>query len=322
MLKIIALVFAWGISILMFKQFLNFSNELSVFIFIIGIMMILRFRKSLFVNIFPPTLLFALLAYVATIQASNDHNWRSEVSKLAKIEINNHIASIQNLRSFQWHDADKATSNWLTRNYDLNSLVELNLIIEPFKDSQYMAHAMLDFDFGDQGHVIVSVEARKEQDEEYGLIAGAIRQFELIYIFGDEQDLLGLRAIGRKSTLHLYPIKAEPSFIISLFKDLANSANKLHDEPTFYRTLRDNCTTTLVKHIDRQYKQHIGLRMETIFPAKAGELLYKLDRMDTNLAYPQVYEASRIDHLVRNYWGQEDFSSKLHAAVETAYLAK
>ena len=66
----------------------------------------------------------------------------------------------------------------------------------------------------------------------------------------------------------------------------------------FYRTLRDNCTTTLVEHIDRHYQQKIGLRMETIFPAKAGELLHELGRMDTNLSYIEAYEASRIDHLV------------------------
>jgi len=166
MLKIFVLIFVWSISVLMLQQFLDFSNKLSVIVLIIGIMMIFRFRKSLFINCIPPIILFVSLAYITTIQASNDRNWRSEVSKLAKIEINNHIANIQNIRNFKWHDADKTTSNWLSRNYDLNKLVGLNLIIEPFEDSQYMAHAMLDFDFSDQGHVIVSVEARKEHDEE------------------------------------------------------------------------------------------------------------------------------------------------------------
>ena len=62
--------------------------------------------------------------------------------------------------------------------------------------------------------------------------------------------------------------------------------------------------------------------METIFPAKAGELLYKLDRMDTTLSYPQAYEVSRIDHIVRKYWGQEDFSTNLYAEVGAAYTSK
>ena len=147
-----------------------------------------------------------------------------------------------------------------------------------------------------------------------------MRQFELIYIFGDEKDLLTLRALVRGSALHLYPIQAEPEFIAALFKDLAMSANALHDEPKFYRTLRDNCTTTLVEHIDRQYQEKIGIRMETIFPAKAGELLHELGRMDTNLSYQQAYEASRIDHLIVKYRDeQKNFSSLIHADSELAY---
>ncbi len=105
-----------------------------------------------------------------------------------------------------------------------------------------------------------------------------------MYIFGDEKDLLTLRALQRGSALHLYPIKADQDFIVSLFKGLALSANVLHDEPKFYRMLRDNRTTTLVEHIDRHYQQQIGSRLETIFPAKAGELLYKLGRMDSSLS--------------------------------------
>jgi len=136
---------------------------------------------------------------------------------------------------------------------------------------------------------------------------------ELVYVFGSEQDLLTLRAVHRESNIHLYPIKADTEFMISLFRDLARSANELHSKPQFYRTLRDNCTTTLVRHIDRHYQQKIGIRMETIFPAKAGELLYELGRMDTQLLYQQAYQASRIDSLVKKYQLEEDFSSLLHA---------
>ena len=60
--------------------------------------------------------------------------------------------------------------------------------------------------------------------------------------------------------------------------------------------------------------------METIFPAKAGELLYDLGRMDTNLFCQQAYEASRIDHLIVNYRDEEkNFSSLIHPDSELAY---
>ncbi len=318
-MKLIVVILIWVMNVLMLHHFLNISSKLSLFIFIVGVMILVGFRKKALISLFPPITMAILLVWMSTIQASNNREWRADVVNLPKIMINNDTVMVQNFRNARW-DGSKQVIRWENRKYDLTKLSGLNLIVEPFSDSKFMAHTMLNFEFGEQGNIIVSVEARKEVLEEYSLVAGAIRQFELIYIFGDEKDLLTLRAIERDSALHLYPIKADQKFIVSLFKDLAKSANALHDEPVFYRTLRDNCTTTLVEHMDRHYQQKIGMRIETIFPAKAGELLHKLDRMDTMLSYPQAHEASRIDHLVIKYRDEEKrFSSLLHADSDLAY---
>ena len=341
MIKHSLLILIWGINVLMLHHFLDLSGRLSVFLFLASLMVWARFRKQLFITVVPPIMLIGILVWFSTIQASNDREWRTDVSVLPKIDISNEIVTIHNLRNAIWNNPRTFSPNWETRDYDLNKLRSLDLIIEPFNNSKLMAHTMLSFGFEDQGHVIVSVEARREIQEEYSLVAGALRQFELIYVFGDEKDLLTLRALVRGSALHLYPIKAEPEFIVTLFKDLAVSANTLHDKPQFYRTLRDNCTSTLVEHIDRHYQQTIGLRTEVIFPAKAGELLHKLGRMDTHLSYDKAYQVSRIDHIVRELRREElanmpeaahtdylipegeyrdlSFSSKLHARSSMAY---
>jgi hypothetical protein len=313
MFKLFVLSIIWGLSVLMLQHFLDYSSKLSLFIFIVGTMLLLRFRKRNFINSIPPLMFVAMLIWLATIQASNEKDWLEEISLLPNIKIQNDDVTIENYRNFAWHDINHSDQRWETRSFDLNKLRSLSLIVAPFHESKYMAHTMLDFEFEGQGNVIISVETRKEKGEEYSLVAGALRQLELIYVFGSERDLLTLRAVHRGSKLHLYPIKADHEFIVALFKDLAESANALHESPQFYRTLRDNCTTTLVKHIDRHYQQKIGLRVETIFPAKAGELLYELDRMDTKLPYQQAFVASRIDGLVKKYQHEDDFSSRLHA---------
>jgi len=241
----------------------------------------------------------ACVIWLSTIQASNHLDWLDEVSVLPKVVINDSEVTITNFRNFAWEGINSSDLNWETRTYDLNLLNGISLIVVPFHDSQYMAHTMLVFEFESTHNIIISVETRKEKNEQYSLVAGALRQLEIIYVFGSEKDLLTLRAVHRESKLHMYPIKADKAFIVNLFKDLANSANALHEKPQFYRTLRDNCTTTLVEHIDRHYQQKIGLRIETIFPAMAGRLLHDMGRMDTELSYSQAYEASRIDHIVR-----------------------
>ena len=318
-MKQILLIFIWVMNVSILQHFLNLTSKVCLFIFIVGVMILIGFRKKLMINFLPPLILLGLIGWLSTIQASNDREWHVEVAKLPIITINNEKIIVNNLRNATWHQSE-LNINWENRNYDLSNLSSLDLVVEPFNDSTLMAHTMLVFGFGEQGNLVVSVEARKEAYEEYSLVAGALRQFELIYIFGDEKDLLSLRALQRGSALHMYPIKADTEFIVSLFRDLANSANALHTQPTFYRTLRDNCTTTLVQHLDRHYNQEIGIRFETIFPAKAGTLLHKLERMDTDMSYDEAHKASRIEHLVEKYRNEEEgFSIKLHADLAQAY---
>ncbi|QMU62279.1 MAG: DUF4105 domain-containing protein [Gammaproteobacteria bacterium] len=318
-MKNLLLMLIWGMNTLMLHHFLNFPRKLGLFIFLAGIIVLFVFGKKLYISIVPPLILVVLLIWLSTIQASNDLDWLTEVSVLPRINIEDDVITIEKFRNFTWQDINSSDQNWETRSYNLSKLKSLSLIVVPFHDSKYMAHTMLDFEFADQGHVIISVESRKEKNEAYSLVAGALKQLELIYVIGSERDLLTLRAVHRGSKIHLYPIKAEPEFMNSLFNDLSKSANSLNAKPQFYRTLRDNCTTTLVKHIDRHYQQKIGLRLETIFPAKAGELLHELGKMDTHLPYYQAYEASRIDHIVNEYQDEENFSSKLHARINLAY---
>lgn len=206
--------------------------------------------------------------------------------------------TVVNFRDFK-RSVDAVDPVFITEVFDLSRLNQLDLIVEPFKDSDYLAHTMLRFGFSDNKSLIVSVEARREEHETYSLFKGFFRQFELIYLFGSEADLLRLRAVFRKTRIYQYPIKADPKFMADLLKDLAQSANDLHQTPRFYRSIRDNCTTTLVKHFDRLGPQKIGLRKETILPAMTGKLLYQTGYMDTNLTYEQAKEYFRIDQKIK-----------------------
>lgn len=245
-------------------------------------------------------LFLLMLIIVGTLKPRNDLNWLVAHSILPKLTLSNNNITIQNYRNFEWRNTSEAKQTiWEHRSYDLSKLNQLDLVVEPFKDSDFLAHVMLRFHFQDQGTVIVSVEARQEKGESYGLIPGSFRQFEIIYIFGSERDLMDLRAYHRGTRLYAFPVKAERQFIVDLFKDLATAADQLRTEPQFYRSIRDNCTTTLVKHVDRHYERPIGLRYETIFPALTGKLLYDWDYMDTELTYKEAKEQFRVDHLIR-----------------------
>lgn len=254
-------------------------------------------RKVFIFSLISVFLIFCV--WFLSLKPSNMRSWAVEFSRLPKIEISGHQIVIKNFRDFKWQNARVFEPVFTNEVFDLSKLERLDLIVEPFQDSDYLAHTMLRFGFSDHNSLIVSVEARREDHETYSLPAGFFRQFELIYVFGSEEDLLGLRAIARKARLYRYPIKADQRFMADLLKDLARSANSLNQTPKFYRSILDNCTTTLVKHFDRLAPQRIGLRKETILPAMTGKLLYQMGYMDTDLSYEQAKEHFRIDQTIR-----------------------
>lgn len=252
--------------------------------------------------------LLVFLGFIVMLQPSNHRHWDTDVSVLPKINIDEDQIVIDGFRNFRWDQEGLINAEWDVRTFNLEAIESLALIVEPFKDSDLMAHTMLQFGFADGQKIIVSVEARKEKNEKYGLIQGAMRQFELIYIFGDEHDLLPLRAIHRQAHVYIYPIRADKKFIRNLLLDLIQSANALHTQPQFYRSISDNCTTTLVQHIDRHVAgQKIGLRFETLFPAQTGKLLHRMGFMDTDLSYEEAKKYFRVDDDIRKKFFNSDF---------------
>jgi hypothetical protein len=52
--------------------------------------------------------------------------------------------------------------------------------------------------FGDDRYLCLSVEARKEVGERYSVLLSFFCRFELIYVIGDERDLVRLRTAASR----------------------------------------------------------------------------------------------------------------------------
>jgi len=272
---------------------------------------IIRFKPSWWVELAGFDLCLAAVIWYAVRSPSNNREWWPELSVLPETNRSGKHLTITGFREFDWHPDGGFDARWTRRTFDLEKLDRLEFVVVPFGDSERMAHTMMIFGFSDGNRVVVSVEVRKEIGEEYGILPGMLKQFELIYLFGSEHDVLGVRAVARGERIYAYPVRAEPDFIRALFTDLTESANSLHLRPRFYRSIRDNCTTTLVREIERVTGGKIGLQPEILFNARAGELLHRRGNMDTRLNYRQAREHFRIDHLIRDHIDDPDFPAKI-----------
>ena len=170
---------------------------------------------------------------------------------------------------------------------------------------------MLSFGFGPERRVVISIEARREDGEKFGVIPGTYKQFELFYQINDERDALTLRALQPDSNLYVYPIKASPEFIRELFLDMVGKAGHLVDNPEFYHSLKANCTTKLFEHVNRKLPKPLKFRSEILFPSGAGKLLHELGWMDTELDYEAAKERFRLADKVREFAAHPEFSKKI-----------
>jgi len=255
----------------------------------------------------------AVIGMLLFVRASNDREWRLEnrIQPTATTDAATGVVAVKGMRAFQWRTRSDYTPAWIDRAFQLADADSLDLIIEPLGDSNYFAHSMLSFGFGEGGHVVISVEVRCEKGERFGLLPGLYGQFELMYQVLDERDALTLRALDPRSHLYIYPVRATPEFIRHLFVDMLTEANSLAERPRFYHSLRANCTTKLFDHMNHVIDKPIKYRKEVLFPSMAVELLAEMGWLMSELPVDEAKREARSAARVRQFADAPDFSERI-----------
>lgn len=242
---------------------------------------------------------------------SNDRPWSPDQERLTTVEVDGDAVTVHNVRNTTYRSTEDFDVHWEERRYDLRELDSVWFVVEPFSEGAQTAHTLLSFGFGDE-YLAVSVEIRKEVGESFSVLSGMLRQFELMYVFGDEHDLIGLRANHRQDPVFVYPMKASPEAIRALFLDMTSRANELAAEPAFYNTLTANCTTTLVDHVNKLAPDTIpSWSSRVLLPGNSDELVWELGLIDSELPFPEVRERHRINDAAAAWADAPDFSLRI-----------
>ena len=92
-----------------------------------------------------------------------------------------------------------------------------------------IGHTFLSFMFDNAPPLSVSIETRPEVGEGYSPIASMFKQYELIYVVGDERDLVRLRTNYRDEEVFLYHLTVSPEAARRLFLVYLERINELYD---------------------------------------------------------------------------------------------
>lgn len=247
-----------------------------------------------------------------SIRPSNDRVWAAEQSRLAEARFEDDLVTIRNVRDFRWPAEGPPEERWTERTYDLSRIETVWFVLTPFAaEWRGPAHAFLSFGFADSQYVAVSVEARREEGETYSISKGLLKRFEIVYIVGDEQDLIGSRALRQHDEVYVYPIRATPDGVRRLFVDMLRSANELIEQPEFYGSIRNNCTTRILRHVNAIIEQPIHWEWRILLPGYSDELAMSRGLIDTTLPLDSARTRYRVNERVREYLGRRDFGTRI-----------
>jgi hypothetical protein len=253
----------------------------------------------------------AIWLYWLTIRPSHDREWSADQALLPQARVDGQRVTVRNVRHCDYVSDANYTVRYYDKTFDLSAPAKLYFVVEPFGPLPGAAHTFLSFRFGDE-FLAVSVEVRREQGETFSLLEGMFKQFEIMYVLGDERDLVLLRANIRNNPVYVYPIRATPAEVRSLFLDVLTRVNRLREQPEFYHTLTNTCTTNIVRHMNKLTERPVpAFRLPVLLPGLADRLAYGRGLIDTELPFAEARRRFLINGRARRHAASEDFSMKI-----------
>ena len=305
-----SLITAWAAAALYFDlphPALKHGLAIVYLVVVFGILFIFRARW--------PALLAAVVAFVCvltwwlSLKPSNNREWQPDVSETAWAEINGERITLHNVRNCDYRAEFDYTPHWETRTVDLSHLRGIDIFIT-YWGSPWIAHPIVSFDFGDEGHVAMSVETRKEVGETYSAVRGFFRYYELIYTIADERDVVRLRSNYRHGEdVYLFHSLATPEQARPIFLDYLARANRMRDHAEWYNALTNNCTTNIAQHVAKARGTPSRWDWRIILNGKADEMMYERGDLATGgLPLAQLKQQALINPAAQAANDSPDFS--------------
>jgi hypothetical protein len=124
---------------------------------------------------------------------SHDRIWRPEQAILPYADLSDTRVIVHHVRDARY----RSNSDYDVRHRDIefqwDEIVGVDFLLSPFPNNSWLAHTMLSFRRHHGNPLVVSIEARLEQNEKYHPWDGARRRYELMYVLAEETDVIPLR---------------------------------------------------------------------------------------------------------------------------------
>jgi hypothetical protein len=265
------------------------------------------------------SLLFSALYavyYFGFIRPDNSQVWSLEQDRKPVVSIERDTVNVKNVRNFTWRSDADFDMGWYERTYDLSKLDSMYYVVASLPHWEAVAHVFVCFAFSDGQHVAISVEGHRLKGRPYGAVSSMFRQFQLIYIIGDERDVVGLRGAIWKDPVYFYPARTTNERKRALFVDMITRAHSLEDHPEFYNLIVNNCMNNITYHLRRLGGRPLPSDLELLLTGMSDQAAYRLGYIDTDLPFEKARQVFRVDKWMQHTPLDEDFSQRLRDLIK------
>lgn len=267
-----------------------------------------KWKRSLILGL----IFISVVPYVFFLNPSNDRDWVKSQEQTSSATITGDNLDIHGFRDFDYSADGPPTGQWVSRNYDLKNLKGMDFLMTHWTTDN-AGHPIFSFDFGPQGHLAFTIEARMEKGETYSLPAGLYKRFELAYIPCEESDAVRVRTNFRENEyVYLYRTIATPAQARARLLEFITTMNELSEKPRFYNVITSNCTTA----VRSQMTGGFPFDWRIIMNGRLDEMLYERGLLvTTGLPFPELKRQAYINPKVREHPGKKNFSKRIREGV-------
>ncbi|MBL7042849.1 MAG: DUF4105 domain-containing protein [Pirellulaceae bacterium] len=257
--------------------------------------------------------LSVLLAWLL-VQPTHQRPWSKKHAIMPRAVFDGDRVTVRNIRRTIQAASGDCEVQHRDQVYELDELDSVWLGVQHFAAWKGVAHTFVSFGFTDGDYLAISIESRRREGERFSALAGLFKQFGVIYVVGDEQEIIGHRALADEGPLYLFPIHADRQQMRDMLVSMLRRANRLAEQPEFYNTLTNNCTTNILESFNQIAPIHISpYSPRIVFPGYSGDVAYDQGLIAADEPFSECKARAHINEVARAAAASEDFSQRIRA---------
>ena len=310
----LALVVAWASLAIYFSPlpWAGLRTGLAVAFAAFGIWALWITRRPRMRWVFAGLYLVVLIGW-SFVKPSHDRDWRQDVAVMPRATIDGDRVRITGVRNFDYRSRDDVTVHYEEREVSLSHLTALDFFISYWMPGP-VGHTFVSFIFDNAPPLNISIETRPEVHEGFDPLASLFKKYELIYVVGEERDIVGVRTNFRDEDVYFYRLRVPTAAARQLLLVYLERINQLADRPEFYHLLSNSCTINIVR-----YANLVGRKgdfdLRHYLNGWVDRYFYDTRLLNTQFPFAELRRRSRVNPDVKASEDIEDFAQHIRESV-------